>query len=163
MSRGGKLAACLLSLVALTAIKLPAAAQEYPSRNVKIVVPFGPGGPADIYARFLGQHLSDALKRSFVIENRPGAGAVIGTDEAAKAPADGYTLLMMSNTHTTNETLIPQKPYQLMRDFVPVAPVNNSDLVLVIHPSVPAKNLQEFIAYAKSRPGTLNYASSGVS
>jgi tripartite-type tricarboxylate transporter receptor subunit TctC len=151
----------LVLALAAAAIALPAAAQDYPARNVKIIVPFGAGGPADVYARFLGQHLSDALKRSFVIENRPGAGAVIGTDEAAKAPPDGYTLLMMSNTHTTNETLIPQKPYQLMRDFVPVAPVNNSDLLLVVHPSVPAKTLTEFIAYAKSRPGVLNYASSG--
>jgi tripartite-type tricarboxylate transporter receptor subunit TctC len=143
------------------AVAAPAAAQDYPTRPVKIIVPFGAGGPADVYARFVGQHLSDALKRPFVIENRPGAGAVIGTDEAAKAAPDGYTLLMMSNTHTTNETLIPQKSYQLMRDFVPVAPVNYSDLVMVIHPSVPAKDLKEFIALAKAKPGELNYASSG--
>jgi len=150
-----------LAVAAAAAIALPAPAQEYPSRNVKIVVPFGAGGPADVYARFLGQHLSEALKRPFVIENRPGAGAVIGTDEVAKSPPDGHTLLMMSNTHTTNETLIPQKTYVLMRDFVPVAPVNYSDLVMVVHPSVPAKDLNEFIAYAKSKPGALNYASSG--
>src|ERR687895_2718 len=118
-----------LALTVAVAAMSPAAAQDYPVRTVKIVVPFGAGGPADVYARFVGQHLSDALKRPFVIENRPGAGAVIGTDEAAKAPPDGYTLLMMSNTHTTNETLIPQKAYQLMRDFVPVSPVNFSDLV----------------------------------
>ncbi len=148
-------------LLAGALLAAPAPAQDYPARNVKIIVPFGAGGPADIYARFLGQHLSDALKRPFVIENRPGAGAVIGTDEVAKSAPDGYTLLMMSNTHTTNETLIPQKPYQLMRDLVPVAPVNYSDLVMVIHPSVPAKDLQEFIALAKARPGGLNYASSG--
>ena len=150
-----------LILTAVVAVTTPAAAQDYPARTVKIVVPFGAGGPADVYARFVGQHLSDALKRPFVIENRPGAGAVIGTDEVAKAPPDGYTLLMMSNTHTTNETLIPQKTYQLMRDFVPVSPVNYSDLVMVVHPSVPAKDLKEFIAYAKARPGALNYASSG--
>ena len=150
-----------LILAAAAGLAAPAVGQDYPSRNVKIIVPFGAGGPADVYARFVGQYLGESLKRPFVIENRPGAGALIGTDEAAKAPPDGHTLLMMSNTHTTNETLIPQKTYQLMRDFVPVAPVNYSDLVLVIHPSVPAKNLQEFIAYAKSRPGALNYASSG--
>jgi tripartite-type tricarboxylate transporter receptor subunit TctC len=161
MSRGGRLATWLLALVALTAITLPAAAQEYPSRNVKIIVPFGPGGPADIYARFLGQHLSEALKQPFVIENRPGAGAVIGTDEVAKSAPDGYTLLMMSNTHTTNETLIPNKPYQLMRDFAPVSPVNYSDLVMVVHPSLLVKDLKEFIALAKAKPGGLNYASSG--
>ena len=139
----------------------PGAAQDYPSRNVRIVVPFGAGGPADVYARFIGQHLQEAFKRPFVIENRPGAGAVIGTDEAAKSAPDGHTLLMMSNTHTTNETLIPQKPYQLMRDFVPVAPVNASDLLMVVHPSVPVRDVAEFVPLAKAKPGALNYASSG--
>ena len=150
-----------LVLAAAAGIAAPAAAQDYPARNVKIIVPFGPGGPADVYARFVGQHLSDALKRSFVIENRPGAGAIIGTDEVVKAAPDGYMLLMMSNTHTVNETLIPNRPYQLMRDLVPVAPVNFSDLVMVVNPSLPAKDLKEFIALAKSKPGSLNYASSG--
>jgi tripartite-type tricarboxylate transporter receptor subunit TctC len=150
-----------LVLAALAGCALPAVAQDYPTRNVKIIVPFGAGGPADVYARFVGQHLSEALKRSFVIENRPGAGAVIGTDEVVKAAPDGYTLLMMSNTHTVNETLLPNRPYQLMRDLVPVAPVNYSDLVMVVTPSVPAKDLKEFIALAKSKPGALNYASSG--
>ena len=138
-----------------------AAAQQYPTRSVRIVVPFGPGGPADVYARVLGKELSDALKQSFVIENRPGAGAVIGTDIVAKSPADGYTLLMMSNTHTTNETLLSNKSYKLMKDFVPVAPVNSSDLVLVVHPSVEATTLRAFIALAKASPGKLSYASSG--
>jgi tripartite-type tricarboxylate transporter receptor subunit TctC len=128
---------------------------------VKIVVPFGVGGPADIYARYVGQHLSAVLKQPFVIENRPGAGALIGTEEVARAPADGHTLLMMSNTHTTNETLIAKRPYQLMRDFVPVAPINSSDLVMVVHPSVAAKDLKEFLALAKSKAGGLHYASSG--
>jgi tripartite-type tricarboxylate transporter receptor subunit TctC len=139
----------------------PAAAQDYPSRSVKIIVPFGAGGPADVYARFIGAQLQDALKQSFVIENRPGAGSIIGTGEVAKSAPDGYTLLMMSNTHTVNETLIASKPFNLMRDFVPVAPVNYSDLVMVVHPSVPAKDLKEFIALLKSKPGDLNYASSG--
>lgn len=136
-------------------------AQDYPSKSVKIIVPFGAGGPADVYARVLAQHLQETLKQTFVVEDRPGAGSIIGTDAVAKSPADGYTLLMMSNTHTTNESLIKTKPFELMRDFVPVAPVNYSDLLMVIHPSVPAKNLKEFIAYAKSKPGALNYASSG--
>jgi tripartite-type tricarboxylate transporter receptor subunit TctC len=96
-----------------------------------------------------------------VVENRPGAGSVIGTGEAAKAVPDGYTLLMMSNTHTTNETLLPNKTFQLMHDFLPVAPVNASDLVMVVHPSVPARDLGEFIALLQTRPGELNYASSG--
>src|SRR5207253_4751944 len=129
--------------------------QAWPNRPVKIVVPFGPGGPADIYARVLGQELGEALKQSFVIENKTGAGGTIGADIVAKAPPDGYTLLMMSNTLTTNETLLVNKPYQLMRDLVPVAPVNSSDLVMVVTPSVPAKTLQAFIALAKAEPGKL--------
>src|SRR3979409_418057 len=141
---------------------LPAAAQDYPSRQVRIIVPFGAGGPADVYARVLAQHLSEDLKQTFYVEDRPGAGSIIGTDAVAKSAPDGYTLLLMSNTHTTNESLIPNKPFQLMRDFVPVAGINYSDLVMVVHPSVPAKDLKEFIAYAKSKPGELNYASSGA-
>ena len=160
-------AAALALTLAAASLALPRApavaqAQDYPSRPVKIVVPFGAGGPADVYARVLAQHLSEALKQPFVVEDRPGAGSLIGTDAVAKSPPDGYTLLAMSNTHTTNESLIPNKPFQLMRDFVPVAGINYSDLVMVVHPSVPAKDLKEFIAYAKSKPGELNYASSGA-
>ncbi|MGZ6006696.1 MAG: Bug family tripartite tricarboxylate transporter substrate binding protein, partial [Rhizomicrobium sp.] len=147
----------LLGLVA----SLPAAAQDYPSRQVRIVVPFGAGGPADIYARILAQHLTEQLKQSFYVEDRPGAGSIIGTDAVAKSAPDGYTLLVMSNTHTTNESLIANKPFQLMRDFVPIAPVNYSDLVMVVNPSLPAKDLAAFIALAKAKPGELNYASSG--
>jgi len=150
------------ALLAVASVYGPAAmAQDYPARSVKIIVPFGAGGPADVFARELAQHLTESLKQPFVVENRPGAGAVIGTDAVAKSPADGYTLLMMSNTHTTNESLIASKPYQLMRDLAPVATVNYSDLLMVIHPSVPAKDLKEFIALAKKEPGKLNYASSG--
>lgn len=136
-------------------------AEDYPTRPVKIIVPFAAGGPADVYARVLAQHLTDALKQSFVVEDRPGAGSIIGTDAVAKSPPDGYTLLAMSNTHTTNESLISNKPFALMRDFVAVTPINSSDLVMVVHPSVPAKDLKEFIALAKAKPGQLNYASSG--
>ena len=136
-------------------------AQDYPTRTVRIIVPFGAGGPADVAARLLGNALQESLKQAFVIENRPGAGAVIGTQEAAKAAPDGYTLLMMSNTQTANELLVPQRKYELMRDLVPIAPINVADLVIVVHPSVPAKTLKEFVALAKSQPGKLNYASSG--
>jgi len=139
----------------------PALAQTYPSHPVRIVVPFAAGGPADIYARYIGQRLQDALGQPFIVDDHPGAGSVIGTDIVAKAPADGYTLLMMSNTHTVNESLLLHKPFNLLRDFVSVAPVNYSDLVLVVHPSVPANSLKELIDLAKSRPGKLNYASSG--
>src|SRR5689334_5889190 len=152
-----RLAAVLLPIV----LTWPASAQNYPNHPVKLIVPFGAGGPADVYARVLAQHLSEETKQSFVVEDRPGAGSIIGTDAVAKSQPDGYTLLVMSNTHTTNESLIATKPFQLMRDFVPVATLNYSDLIMVVHPSVPAKTLQEFIAYAKSKPGELNYASSG--
>jgi|SRR6185503_2854227 tripartite-type tricarboxylate transporter receptor subunit TctC len=147
--------------IAAATFALPAVAQNWPDKPVKIVVPFGPGGPADVYARILGQALTESLGQQFIIENKPGAGAIIGTDVVAKSTPDGYTLLMMSNTHTTNETLFAHKSYQLMRDLVPVAPVNSSDLVMVVHPSVPAKTVQEFIALAKAQPGKLSYASSG--
>ena len=96
-----------------------------------------------------------------MVEDRPGAGSIIGTDAVAKSAPDGYTLLVMSNTHTTNKSLLPNKPFQLMRDFVPVATINYSDLLMVVHPSVPAKTVKEFIELAKKDPGKLNYASSG--
>src|SRR5438105_8101461 len=147
--------------IALAIIAAPAFAQDYPTRVVKIIVPFGAGGPADVTARLIGNNLQDTLKQPFVVEDKPGAGAVIGTVEVARAAPDGHTLLMMSNTQTPNESLLPQRNYELMRDFVPVAPVNTSDLVIVVHPSVQAKTLQEFIALAKSEAGKLNYASSG--
>jgi tripartite-type tricarboxylate transporter receptor subunit TctC len=145
----------------LVAIAAGGAAQDYPARPVKIIVPFAAGGPADVYARFLAQRLQEALGQPFVIEDRPGGGSVVGSDIVAKSAADGYTLLLMSNTHTVNESLMPNKPFQLMRDFVPVAPINYSDLVLVVNPAVPAKTLQDLLALAKSQPGKLNYASSG--
>jgi tripartite-type tricarboxylate transporter receptor subunit TctC len=147
-------------VVSLTSI-VPVAAQEYPSRSVRVIVPFGAGGPADLYARVIAQHLSEQLKQTFVVEDRPGAGSIIGTDAVAKSAPDGYTLLVMSNTHTTNESLVANKPFQLTRDFVPVAPLNYSDLIMVVAPSVPANDLKEFIALAKGKAGALNYASSG--
>jgi tripartite-type tricarboxylate transporter receptor subunit TctC len=154
-----RIAAALAALV--LACPSITAAQGYPSRPVRIVVPFAAGGPADIYARAIGEKLQAALGQSFVVENKPGGGAVIGTMEVVKSPPDGHTLLMMSNTHTVNESLIADKPYQLLRDLAPVAPVNSSDLVMVVHPTVPAQTLAEFIALAKAKPAGLNYASSG--
>jgi len=153
-----RIAAVLLSLLVFHGT---VHAQAYPARSVKIIVPYGAGGPADIYARFIGAKLSDTLGQPFVVEDRPGGGAVIGSDAVAKSAPDGYTLLMMSNTHTVNETLIPKKPYDLMRDLAPITGVNYSDLLMVVHPSVPANNLKEFLALAKSKPKVLNYASSG--
>ena len=134
-------------------------AQPYPVKPIRVVVPFGAGGPADIYARFLGQQMQGVLGQPFVVENRPGAGSIIGTDLVAKSASDGYTLLVMSNTHTVNESLIPKKPFALMKDFVPVAPINYSDILLVVHPSVPARSVKELVQLAKKNH--LSYASSG--
>jgi tripartite-type tricarboxylate transporter receptor subunit TctC len=154
------------SLLALALLAIlpswPGQAQDYPSRPVKMIVPFGAGGPTDIFTRALGEELHKALKQPFVLENRPGAGTIIGSEAAAKSPPDGYTLLMISATQTTTETLVPNKSFKLLRDFVPVASVMSSELVMVVHPTVPVNNVQEFIALAKAKPGKLNYASSGV-
>jgi len=136
-------------------------AQNYPTRPVKIIVPFATGGPADNYARFMAQRLQDSLGQTFVVDNKPGAGSVIGTDLAAKSAPDGYTLLLMSNAQTVNEGLIPNKPYGLMKDFVGVAPINSSDLVLVVNPTKGMNTLADVIRVAKAEPGKLNYASSG--
>jgi tripartite-type tricarboxylate transporter receptor subunit TctC len=151
----------LALLLAAPLLSSPASAEDYPSRPIRIIVPFGAGGPADVAARLLGNILQANFGQPVVVENHTGAGGVIGTQEAAKASPDGYTLLLMSNTQTANESLVPQRKYELMRDLAPIAPINYSDLVIVVHPSVPAKTLAEFIALAKSQPGKLNYASSG--
>jgi tripartite-type tricarboxylate transporter receptor subunit TctC len=158
---GQRLVLALAAALLATPITGRVSAQDYPSRPVRIIVPFGAGGPADVTARQIGNILQESFGQPFVVENRTGAGGVIGTVEAAKSPPDGYTLLMMSNTQTANESLVPKRNYELMRDLAPIAPVNYSDLVIVVHPSVQAKTLAEFIALAKSQPGKLNYASSG--
>jgi tripartite-type tricarboxylate transporter receptor subunit TctC len=149
-------AALTLALAAVSA-----AAQEYPNKSVRVIVPFAPGGSADVFGRFLAQRLQESLGQTFVIDNRPGAGSLIGTDAVAKSAPDGYTLLLMSNTHTVNESLIPNRPFVLMRDFVAVAPINYSDLVLVAKAGLPQSTLPELIKAAKAKPGSLSYASSG--
>ena len=150
-----------IAIILLFSLSHALHAQNYPSKPVKIIVPFASGGPADNYARFIAQKLQDDMQQSFVVENKPGAGSVIGTDAAAKANSDGYTLLMMSNTQTINESLIQNKPFSLLKDFVAIAPINYSDLILVVHPSLPVQNLKELIQLAKSKPDILNFASSG--
>jgi tripartite-type tricarboxylate transporter receptor subunit TctC len=140
----------------------PSAAQDYPSRTIRFIVPFGAGGPTDVFTRALAEELRKSLGQSIVMENRPGAGTIIGTTEVARAAPDGYTLLMISATQTTVETLNPNKSYQLMRDFVPVASLMNSELVLVVPQRSPVSTLRELIALAKAKPGTLNYGSSGL-
>jgi tripartite-type tricarboxylate transporter receptor subunit TctC len=150
------------TLLATAILSVPQGhAQDYPTRPVRIIVPFGAGGPADVTARLIGDSLQRSFGQPFVAENHTGAGGVIGTLEVVRSPPDGYTLLMMSNTQTANESLVPQRKYELMRDLVPIAPINYSDLVIVVNPQVPAKTLQEFITLAKSQPGKLNFASSG--
>src|SRR5271165_4044550 len=154
----------ILVLFSFLSVVVPSlsAAEDYPSRPVRVIVPFGAGGPTDVFTRAISDELRKSLKQPFVMENRPGAGTIIGSEAAAKSSPDGYTLLMVSATQTTTETLAPNKTFKLMRDFVPVAGLINSELVMVVHPSVPVSNVKEFIALAKSKPGALNYASSGV-
>ena len=154
--------AALLVLATAATIGTPLCkADDYPSRPVRIIVPFGAGGPTDVYTRAIAEELRKSLHQIFVMENKPGAGTTIGTDYVAKAAPDGYTLLMVSGTQTVNETLYTKKPYHLMHDLVPVAPLIDSDLVLVVTPSVPAKKLSELLALARAKPGTLNFGSSG--
>jgi tripartite-type tricarboxylate transporter receptor subunit TctC len=136
-------------------------AQEWPSKPLRIVVPFAPGGSADVFGRAVAQHLQGVLGQSVVIDNRPGGGSVIGTDAVAKSAPDGYTLLLMSNAHTVNESLIQNKPFNLMRDFAPIAPISYSDLVLVTKPGLPLNTLGDLIKAAKAKPGGMSYASSG--
>jgi tripartite-type tricarboxylate transporter receptor subunit TctC len=162
MSYAQKFAVAALFALNLAAPATTTSAQDYPNRPIKIIAPFGAGGPGDVFSRQVAQFLPELLKEAVVVENRPGAASVIGADAVAKSAPDGYTLLTVSNTLTANETLYPNRPYVLMRDFVPVAALNYSELVLVVHPSVPAKNLKELIALAKAKPGGLNYASAGT-
>jgi tripartite-type tricarboxylate transporter receptor subunit TctC len=156
-----RLGGTLLALMPLMAATGTAQAQDYPQRPVRIIVPFAAGGSADVFGRFIAQRLQESLGQNFIVDNRPGGGSVIGTDAVAKAAPDGYTLLVMSNTHTVNESLRSKKPFQLMRDFAPIAPINFSDLVLVVKADLPAHTAAELIAAAKAKPGGMSYASSG--
>jgi len=138
-----------------------AAAQAYPARPIRFVVPFSPGGAADTPGRMLAPKLSAALGQQIVIDNRPGAGSTIGADIVAKSPPDGYTLLMVSNTHVISASLHKKLPYDAIGDFSPVLQYVTSPNVLVVHPSLPARSVKELLALAKARPGQIDYASSG--
>jgi tripartite-type tricarboxylate transporter receptor subunit TctC len=154
----------LIVAVAATALAtVPAMvhAEQWPDRPVKLVVPIGAGGFGDLAGRYLAQQLSEQFKQSFLVENRPGAASVIGTTEVARSAPDGYTLLVAASPHINLEILNVNKPYQLMRDFVAIAPAFSTAALMVVHPSVPAKSVNEFIALAKSKPGAMTYASSG--
>src|SRR5262245_9525832 len=153
------LAAGATALLALSRI---AWAQAYPSRPVRIIVPFAPAGPADITARLIGQWLSEQLGQQFVIDNRPGGGGNIGTEAVVRAPPDGYTLLLCGTFNAINATLYDKLNFVFLRDLAPVAGVLRGFYVLVVNPSVPTKSVPEFIAYAKANPRKLNMGSGGV-
>jgi tripartite-type tricarboxylate transporter receptor subunit TctC len=146
---------------ALPAISRVAVAQAYPSRPVRIVVGFAAGGAGDITARIIGQWLSERFGQQFIVDNRPGAGGTIGTEFVVRAPADGYTLLQVSPTHAVNATLYEKLNYNFIRDIVPVASIISHPQVMIVNPSLPAKTVPEFIAYAKANPGKINMASAG--
>ncbi|MBR0672434.1 Bug family tripartite tricarboxylate transporter substrate binding protein [Neoroseomonas soli] len=157
----GRRAVLALSALSAGLAARGASAQAWPSRPIRIIVPFGLGGSADVAGRFLAEPLQQALGQPVVIENRPGAGGTIGAEAVAKAAPDGHTFLLMSNTHTANETLLPNRPYVLMRDLSAVAFINVAHHVLAVHPSLGVASVQELIAYAKANPGKVDYASSG--
>ncbi len=140
----------------------PALAQNYPTKTIRIIVPFTPGGGNDISARFIAQQLTEAFKHSVIVENRPGAGSTVGTDMVAKSAPDGYTLMVIHNAIAINQTLYPKLPYDAVRDFAQVALVGVTTNTLVVHPALPVKNTKELIALAKSKPDALNYASTGA-
>jgi tripartite-type tricarboxylate transporter receptor subunit TctC len=146
---------------ALPAVSHIAWAQEYPTKPVRIIVGFAPGGGADIAARLIGQWLSERLGQSFVIENRPGAGSNIATEAVVRAPSDGYTLLLVSAPAAINATLYEKLSFNFIRDIAPVASISHVPHVMVVHPSFPAKTVPEFIAYAKANAGKINMASAG--
>jgi tripartite-type tricarboxylate transporter receptor subunit TctC len=146
---------------ALQAVPRIARAQAYPSRPVRIVVGFAAGGGSDIIARFMGQWLSDRIGQQLIIENRPGAGGNISTEAVVRAPADGYTLLLVDTPKAINATLYDKLNFNFIRDIAPVAGISRESCVMVVHPSVPAKTIPEFIAYAKANPGKLNFVSGG--
>ena len=155
----------MLRIVVIAALALAAslarAADEYPARAVRVIVPFAPGGGTDVVGRILAQQLTQRLGQSFVIENRPAGSGIVGAEFVAKAQGDGYTLLFAFSSLSSSAKLISHLPYDPTTDFAPVALATTSPLVMFLHPSVPATNLREFIAYAKANPGKLNYGSSG--
>jgi tripartite-type tricarboxylate transporter receptor subunit TctC len=151
-----------VAAAAFPAISRVAHAQSYPTRPVRIIVPYAPGGPNDLFARLMGQWLSERLGQSFVIDNRTGAGGNIGTEAALKAVPDGYTLLQIGPSHAINATLYDKLNFDFLRDVAPIASTVTQPQVMVVHPSVPARSVPEFIAYAKANPEKVNMASAGI-
>ena len=152
------------AVCAAASLVLPAAhAQTYPTKPIRLIVPFPAGGATDLFARSLSQKLGERLGQSVVIDNKPGAGGTLGSDLAAKAPADGYTLLLSTtSTHSIGPNLNPKIPYDAMRDFTPIGQVGNAPSIMLVPNSSPAKTVKEWIEYAKKNPGKLNYGSGGV-
>ena len=148
--------------VALPAVSRSANAQSYPTRPVHLIVPFGPAGATDITARLIGQWLSERLGQQFVIENRPGAGSNVGTEAVVRAAPDGYTLGLFGAPSAINATLYDKLNFNFVRDIAPIAPIVRFPYIMVVNPSVSAKTLPEFIAYAKANPGKINMASPGI-
>lgn len=137
-------------------------AQHYPSKPVRVIVPFAPGGAVDLVARMTAQRLSEVYGQTFVVDNRGGAGGTLGTDMVAKAKPDGYTLLVASMGVAVNAVLYPKLPYDTLRDLAPITTLAEQPNIVVVHPSLPVKNMRELVAFAKSRPGQVSYASGGV-
>ena len=156
-----KLAKSLIAAALCAACLGAVHAQSYPNKPVKLIVPFAPGGFTDVVARILGQRLSTAMGQQFVIENKAGAGSIIGTDFVAKSAPDGYTLVMISTTHVISPWIYKTVPYDPLKSFVAVTKLVDSPYVLLVNPKVPARNVQEFVALAKAAPNTIHYASSG--
>ena len=138
-----------------------ATVDAYPARPIRLIVPYAPGGNADIIGRYMAERLTDALGKQVVVDNRPGANSIIGTELAARAPADGYTLLIVASAHAINPSLVRKLPYDTLKDLAPISLVGSTPLILVAHPSLPVQNVKQLIAYAKARPGQLNFGSSG--
>jgi tripartite-type tricarboxylate transporter receptor subunit TctC len=163
MTEGKIAASAACCTLAMTLAAAPAAAQQYPTKPIRIVVPFPPGGFSDVFSRIIGGEMNKSWGQQVAVDNRPGAGGNIGADIVAKAPADGYTLVMGTiGTHAINATLFSRLPYDPVRDFVAVAFVVEAEGLLVVHPSLPVKTTKELIAFARSRPGQLTYASAGA-
>src|SRR5437868_1024340 len=152
----------LWSLLAAALLALPAAAQTYPSKAIRLVAPFPPGGSIDVVGRLLATKLSEGLGQQIVVDNRSGASRILGTEAVMNAPADGYTILINTIPFVTNQFLMPRVPYDPLRDFAQISLVASSPAFVTVHPSVPAQSIKELIALAKSKPGQLNYSSAGV-
>jgi tripartite-type tricarboxylate transporter receptor subunit TctC len=152
---------CVVAATLAAGLAGAAHSQAYPSKPVRMIIPFSAGGAADVPGRILAQRMSESLGHQVVVENRPGAGSTIGAEAAAKAPPDGYTLFMISNTHFVSAGLYKKLSYDALNDYTPITQITSAPNVLIVHPSLPAKNVKELIALARSKPGAINYASSG--